>query len=364
MFIAPALTKIFNLAINTGIYPDNLKIAKVIPIFKKGDQTSVNNYRPISILSPINKIFEKILYSRLMSYINKSNILYKYQFGFRKNHSTEHALIELVDQIKLNMSGNQMTCGIFIDLSKAFDTVNHQILIDKLEHYGIRGKALDIFRSYLSNRKQYVHIGNSKSKLLPISCGVPQGSVLGPLFFLIFINDLYKCCPDGKVRLFADDTTIFFYKNNINDIISTGKNIMTELTSWLMANKLTLNADKSSFTIFKSNKRVIPNMPDHIEFLDKKIQRASHNKFLGIILDENLTWSNHIAELTNKLKRLFHIFYNIRDYLSKENIKNIYYALVYSRIKYGISVYGQACASKMKRIQTLQNQLLKVLSRK
>ena len=129
--IAPALTKIFNLATSTGTYPDNLKIAKVIPIFKKGDQTSVNNYRPISILSPINKIFEKILYSRLIKYINKSKILYKFQFGFRKNHSTEHALIELVDQIKLYMNGNHMTCGIFIDLSKSFDTVNHHLLINK-----------------------------------------------------------------------------------------------------------------------------------------------------------------------------------------------------------------------------------------
>ena len=362
--IAPALVKIFNLAINTGIYPDSLKIAKVIPVFKKGDQMSVNNYRPISILSPINRIFEKILYSRLIKYIDKSNILYKYQFGFRKNHSTEHALIELVDQIKSNMGGNKMTCGIFIDLSKAFDTVNHKILIDKLEHYGIRGKALEIFKSYLSNRKQYVQLENSKSKLCPISIGVPQGSVLGPLFFILFINDLYKCCPDGKVRLFADNTTIFFHKNNIKDIISTGKQIMTQLATWLKANKLTLNAEKSSFTIFKSSRKKIQNIPDKIEFLGQEIKRSSHNKYLGITLDENLTWNNHIIELSNKLKRLFHIFYNIRDYLTKENIKTIYYALVYSRIKYGISVYGQACENKMKKIQTLQNQLLKVLSGK
>ena len=148
-----------------------------------------------------------------------------------------------------------MTCDIFIDLSKAFDTVDHKILTAKLEHYGIRGKALDIFKSYLSNRKQYVQLENSKSKLRPITCGVPQGSVLGPLFFILFINDLYKCCPEGKVRLFADDTTIFFHKNNITDIIATGKNIMTQLNTWLRANKLTLNADKSSFTIFKSNKK-------------------------------------------------------------------------------------------------------------
>ena len=255
-----------------------------------------------------------------------------------------------------------MTCGIFIDLSKAFDTVNHQILIDKLEHYGIRGKALEIFKSYLSNRKQYVQLEKSKSQLRPITCGVPQGSVLGPLFFILFINDLYKCCPEGKVRLFADDTTIFFHKNNINDIITTGKLIMIQLTNWLRANKLTLNADKSTFTIFKSHKKIIPNMPETIEFLNQSIKRASHNKFLGVILDEHLSWSNHITELSNKLKRLFHIFYNIRDFLSKENIKTIYYALVYSRIKYGLCVYGQACENKMKRIQTLQNQLLKVLS--
>ena len=136
-----------------------------------------------------------------------------------------------------------MTCGIFIDLSKAFDTVNHQILIDKLDHYGIRGNALEIFRSYLSNRQQYVTIDNCKSQTRPISHGVPQGSVLGPLFFLLFINDLPNCCPEGKVRLFADDTTIFFHSNNINEIITTGRNIMIQLTSWFHANKLTLNSE-------------------------------------------------------------------------------------------------------------------------
>ena len=257
-----------------------------------------------------------------------------------------------------------MMCGIFINVYKAFATVNHQILIDKLEHYGIRGNALDIFRSYLSNRKQYVHIDNCKSQTRSISHGVPQGSVLGPLFFLLFINDLPKCCPDGKVRLFADDTTIFFHRNNINEINSTGKNIMIQLTTWFNANKLTLNADKSSFTIFKSSRKTIPNQPDNIEFHDQQIKRTSHIKFLGVILDENLTWNLHINELCSKLKRLFHIFYNIRNVLSKDNIKTIYYTLIYSRIKYGITVFGQACDSKLKRIQTLQNQLLKVLSGK
>ena len=362
--LVPALVKIFNLAISTGVYPNSLKIAKVIPIFKKGDSTTVNNYRPISILSTINKIFEKILYSRLINYIEKSNLLYKYQYGFRKNHSTEHALIEVIDQIRLNLDSNQMTCGIFIDLSKAFDTVNHQILMDKLEHYGIRGKAHELFKSYLSNRKQFVTIEKCKSQTRSISCGVPQGSVLGPLFFLIFINDLPNCCPSGNVRIFADDTNVFFHSKNIDELITMGRNILTELNTWLGANKLTLNTEKSSFIIFKSAKKKILQLPEHIEFLNYKIKRTTHIKFLGLTLEQNLTWNHQINEICNKLKRLFHIFYNIRDYLSKENIKTIYYTLIYSRIKYGITLYSQAPKRQIKKIQILQNQLLKVLSGK
>ena len=362
--LIPALTKIFNLSITAGVYPNSLKTAKITPVFKKGDPSSVNNYRPISVLSSINKIYEKILYSRLINFIEKFNIFYEYQYGFRKNHSTEHALIEMVDNINLSIDNNQLTCGIFLDLSKAFDTVNHQILLGKLEHYGIRGKVLDLFKSYLSNRTQYVQIENHKSKTRTVSCGVPQGSVLGPLFFLLYINDLPNCCPTGNVRIFADDTSIFFHCYNIEEIVTKGTTIMTQLHSWFCANKLTLNTDKSSFTIFRSKRKNIPNLPEYIEFKNHKIKRTTHIKFLGIILDEKLLWDHQINEVCNKLKSLFHIFYNIRDYLSHENIKTIYYTLIYSRIKYGIAVYSQAARSKMNKIQTLQNQLMKVLSGK
>ena len=165
------------------MYPHKLKIAKVIPIYKKGDSTLLKNYRAISILNTVNKIFEKIFHSRLSKYLEDFNLLYEYQFGFRKNHSTELALIEIVDQIRFSLDNNNMACGIFVDLSKAFDTVNHEILLDKLEHYGIRGKALDLFRSYLYECQQYTMLNKSKSSIKSIGCGVPQGSVLGPLFF-------------------------------------------------------------------------------------------------------------------------------------------------------------------------------------
>ena len=362
--LAPALVKIFNLSLSSGIYPDKLKIAKVIPIFKKGATTSINNYRPISILSSINKIYEKILYTRLIKYIDKFQLLYKYQYGFRKNHSTDHALIELIDQIRFSIDNNQMTCGIFVDLSKAFDTVNHQILLNKLEHYGIRGKALKLFESYLTGRKQYVQINDNKSQTRSISCGVPQGSVLGPLLFLIFINDLPNCSPLGNFRIFADDTNAFFHCNNIDELISTGKLIMSALNTWFSANKMTLNTDKSTFTIFKSSRKIIPNIPDSIKFLNLEIKRTPTIKFLGLILDENLSWNPHINDLCSKLKSLFHIFYYIRDYISKKDIQTIYYSLIYSRIKYGINIFGNAGSVKIKKLQTLQNQLLKVLSEK
>ena len=211
-FISKYISEIINLSIKTGQYPNKLKIAKVIPIYKKGDTNNPSNYRPISILSIINKVFEKVLHKRLSKYLDKFNILYEFQFGFRKGHSTTQALIEITDKIKKGIDNGNSTCGIFIDLCKAFDTVNHDILLNKMHHCGIRGIVHKLFKSYLTNRSQFVQINNQNSTQQSIQCGVPQGSVLGPLLFLLYINDIANCYINGMCRVFTDDTGIFYTK--------------------------------------------------------------------------------------------------------------------------------------------------------
>ncbi|MEL6989254.1 MAG: reverse transcriptase family protein, partial [Bacteroidota bacterium] len=240
LVIAPYLVELINSSFKTGIFPEELKVSVVYPLYKNGDPRQPGNYRPISILSTWSKVYERIMNRRLVDYFEKFDLLYSKQFGFRKRHSTVDAIAEFTEKIRHNTSrGPQNT--FFLDFKKAFDTIDHNILIEKLNAYGVRGFALKWLKSYLTNRKQYVKIGGSVSSFRDIECGVPQGSVLGPTLFLIYINDLPNVCKHLELFLFADDT-------NASSLGSTKCEIESDLDNidkWLLANKLTLNMEKT-----------------------------------------------------------------------------------------------------------------------
>ena len=233
---SPLLALLVNQSFQSGIFPDKLKVAKVISLFKKGNPELPSNYRPISLLPIFIKIFEKVMYKRLYRFLEIHKVLYSLQFGFQENHSIDHALVSLTETVRNTLDNKRFGCGIFIDLQKVFDTVNHDILLSKLEHYGVRGCALEWFRSYLSDRKQYVSVNGSNSSLLSINCGVPQGSVLGPLLFLLYINDLPNASKKLSFYLFADDTNIYYESKDLSDLTKTTKKELRLVKKWLDAN--------------------------------------------------------------------------------------------------------------------------------
>ena len=334
--------------------PNAFKVSRVTPIFKSGDATDPANYRPIAVLSPFSKILEKIINDQLISFIDKYNILFKYQFGFRKDHSTELAILEITDILKTSIDNNLITCGVFLDFSKAFDTVNHEILLRKLHKYGVRGKALDWFTSYLTNRTQYVKLGNVESNSLQIVCGVPQGSTLGPLLFLLYINDLANSSDMLSFRLFADDANIFYATKTSRDLEAVMNSELQKVIDYCNLNKLSINMKKTNFMIITS-----PQKPTVHNINILNIDRKTSIKYLGIYLDEHLNWKTQIAHVQDKLTKNLGIFYQLRSYLNLKMLRQLYYALIYPYLNYGAMCWGNTYQTNLNKISTKQNKCIR-----
>ena len=354
------ISHLANEVMTSGKYPDKLKIGKVVPIYKKGNRLDPTNYRPINLLSTINKLIEKVLYKRFYEYFEKFGMIYKYQFGFRHSYSTTMALIEITDQLREQIEKKNITMGIFIDLTKAFDLVNHDILIFKLQTYGIRGPAIELIKSYLSERTQYTKIGSTKSDINTIKCGVPQGSVLGPLFFLIFINDMQHCTK-SKLRLFADDTNIFISDKDANKVKQLAETCLSDITNWLTVNKLLLSEEKTNFSIFLPAQKTIPEILNRIKVNGKTVQRTESCKYLGVILDDKLCFDKHIIQLSKDLVKIISAFKIVRDWVPRTEKMKLYYAYFHSKLQYGLEIYGSSANKFIRKLEVLQHKALKAL---
>lgn len=349
------LTTLFNHSISTGTFPYILKKARVIPIPKTGPSNYPKNYRPISNLSIFSKIFESLMKNFLISYLEKNKILNQTQFGFRRNHNTFQALNLFSSDIYSALDNKLSVLSVFIDFSKAFDTVNHKILLDKLYHYGIRGPIHSWFTDYLTNRTQQTVFEGEFSTLKNNHLGVPQGSILGPILFLLYINDISDIFTHSKTILFADDMTLYLTGPHPEQLITTVNTELHQLYRWCISNRLTINTDKTYFMLFSLKK--YHHLPP-LQINNNNISRSSHIKFLGVTYDDSMTFKLHIENLTLRISRHIALLHQSKDLMPPYVLKCIYYAHIYPLLAYCNPIW---CTTYPTYLIPLQLQLKKIV---
>lgn len=365
--IASPLVHLINKVIEDGICPPEFKVAVIKPLNKNGDKTVSSNYRPISLITSITKVFEKVLKTRIESFIQSKKLISERQFGFQRGKSTEDAICTLINLMYKTLDDGKPALCLFLDLAKAFDTVDHSQLLEALQDLGFRGNIYNLMASYLNNRKQFVKINSYLSRERIVECGVPQGTILGPILFTIYINSLLDLKSSGTIISFADDTVIFYADKTWRDLKHKVEDDFSNIIDWFNHKLLTINFKKTMFLPITCYKNTLPNY-DKLIFNKQngaiEIGSTDKIKYLGITIDKHLRWDYHINNVTNTLRTILFKFKYLRNLLDIVHLKIIYYALVESRLSYGILGWGGIANSHLKKLEILQRWFIKVMFKK
>lgn len=365
--ICNSICDIFNFSIFSGSFPESWKIARVAPIFKGGKPDDRSNYRPISVLPVVSRLFEKVIYDQLYQYLDKHKYLASHQSGFRSLHSVVTCLLKGTSDWYIDIDSGKYTAMIFIDLKKAFDTVDHQILLDKMQFYGITGLAHKWFSSYLDNRKQYCRVNGTTSSIENIDIGVPQGSCLGPLLFLLYINDLPFALKKAKATMYADDTAISYSSDKSEELDLVINEELSYIERWLQGNKLSLNVVKTQAMIIGSKPK-IKKLKNNLSTLPsfkvggEEINLVNETKYLGVMIDNCLTWESHISAVQKKISRAIGLLKYAKNFVQTDTLINLYRSITEPHFSYCCSVWGSCGASKLDVLQKLQNKAARIVT--
>ena len=361
LVLIPQLTHLFNLCLQLGIFPESWKTATVIPLKKDGDKSDVGNLRPISLLPLPGKLLERVIHTNLMPFFTENNLICDQQGGFRPGHSTIKKIADLTDDIYNAMNIKEVPVAVFIDFKKAFDTIDHTILLNKLDISGIRNTNLKLITSYLSKRKQQTFANNVMSDTADITFGVPQGSVLGPLLFLIYVNDLPGCIHNSRAQLYADDTVIYQKHQSVCCAVQSLQDDLDRLVRWCDQNKLTINVKKTKAMVFTTSPRKkLP--PINLLLRNERLAVVDSYKYLGLTLDSALNYEQHIKYMVKTISHKLFLLTKVRKFLTQVAAERVYKAMILPYFDYADIIYEACTHDKLVKLQRLQNRSLRCIA--